>query len=561
MSSSQKSKTSSASETEAPGSVPRFSAGWRWAHLLLCGVGGLAQCLGFAGFSLWPFALVCFVPMMGVLDRELGLGPRGDGEPPVRPASTRRVLALGLFHGAVGYAGGYYWLYPFLETFSGYGGAPSLAFASIFWVYQGGQQMLIYWLYARIRQRGWGVTLAAVASLLTLELTYPVLFPAFLASGFHEVPLFLQVVDLGGPMLLSGVVMAFNAGLYTVVRTAIRREPWPKKTLAAIAGAVAFTLAYGAWRIAEVDARAAQADTANVGMVQVDMGIFAKRDEPFEGHRRHLSQSRLLEAREDLDLLVWPESAYTFFLPEGMTNVRRRILPGIQAPTLFGGLARRTVDGVSRHYNTAYLTDRDGEILSTYDKTYLLAFGEYLPFGETFPILYEWSPNSGHFTPGDHVRPLVLEREGRQPLRISTLVCYEDVLPSFTRNAVREAEPNLLVNVTNDAWFGDTHEPGIHLALAKFRAIEHHRALVRSTNSGVTAFVDPVGRTLGTIGVGERDQIAQELPLLDSPTPYQWVGDWPGYLAFAAIFFMGFLRRRRAMERGAGEKAAPVSAS
>ncbi|MAQ16008.1 MAG: apolipoprotein N-acyltransferase [Sandaracinus sp.] len=541
MSSSPKSKTSSASAADEP-APRRWSAGWRWAHLLLCGAGGFAQCLGFAGFSLWPFALFCFLPMMWVLDRELGLWPR-EGEP-VDPASTKRVLALGLFHGFVGYTGGYYWLYTFLETFSGFGPLPSVGFASIFWLYQGGQQMLIYWLYARARRRGWAVTPAAVAALLALELVYPVLFPAYLASGFHEVPLFLQVADLGGPMLLSGVVMGVNAGVYVALRTWKLGLPWPKKTLAAIAFAVLFTLGYGAWRIAEVDGRVAEASMATVGTVQVDMGIFAKREEPYEGHRRHLSQSRRLEAREDLDLLVWPESAYTFFLPDGMTDVSRRVLQGIDAPTLFGGLARREVDGDWRHYNTAYLTDTDGQVLATYDKTYLLAFGEYLPFGETFPILYEWSPNSGHFTPGDHVRPLILERPEDETLRISTLICYEDVLPGFTRAAVREAEPNLLVNITNDAWFGDTHEPWIHLALAKFRAVEHHRALVRSTNSGVTAFVDPVGRTLGTIDVGERDELSAELPLLDSPTLYQWVGDWPGYLSLILIVLMAFVRRR-----------------
>ncbi len=519
----------SAEETEAP----QFSRAVRWGHLLLCGLGGFLQCLGFAGFSLWPFALVSFLPMMWVLDREL---PR---------ASTKRVLALGLFHGAVGYAGGYYWLYTFLETFSGYSGAPSLAFASFFWIYQGGQQMLIYWLYSRARRRGYSVTLSAVPALLALELSYPVLFPAFLASGFHEVPLFLQIADLGGPMLLSAVAMAFNAGLYEGVRAVVRKEPLPKKTLGAVLAAVLFTLGYGAYRLAEVDGRVAEAETIDVGMVQVNMGIFAKREEPFEGHRRHLVQSRRLEAREDLDLLVWPESAFTFFLPEGATNLRRRVLPGIQSPVVFGGLARREVDGERRHYNTAYLADGAGEIVATYDKTYLLAFGEYLPFGETFPILYEWSPNSGHFTPGDHVRPLVLEREEGEPIRISTLICYEDVLPGFTRKAVREGEPNLLVNITNDAWFGDTHEPWIHLALAKFRAVEHHRALVRSTNSGVSAFVDPVGRTIETIGVNERDEIAAELPLLDSPTLYQWVGDWPGWLGLGAIVFMAFIGRRK----------------
>jgi apolipoprotein N-acyltransferase len=124
------------------------------------------------------------------------------------------------------------------------------------------------------------------------------------------------------------------------------------------------------------------------------------------------------------------------------------------------------------------------------------------------------------------------------------LVCYEDVLPGFTRQAVREGDPHLLVNVTNDAWFGDTHEPWIHLALAKFRAVEHHRALVRSTNSGVSAMVDPVGRVLGEVGVFERGELYEELPLLQGTTLYAHVGDWPGMAALLLILWMAFVRKR-----------------
>ena len=281
-------------------------------------------------------------------------------------------------------------------------------------------------------------------------------------------------------------------------------------------------------------------------MVQVNMGIFEKREEPFEGHRRHLRQSQLLERNHpDLDLLVWPESAYTFFIPEHMTNVKERVLGPVSTPTIFGGLTRRRGEDRMRAYNTAYLADGDGEVLGTYDKTYLLMFGEYLPFGETFPVLYEYSPNSGRFTPGDHVRPLTLPHPEHADIRMSTLVCYEDVLPRFTRSAVREGNPHLLVNVTNDSWFGDTQEPWVHLALAKFRAVEHHRALVRSTNSGVSAFVDPVGRVLDTIGVEEQGQSTAVLPLLEGWTPYQTVGDWPGFVGFGLALWFGFVGRRK----------------
>ncbi|MEM9860141.1 MAG: apolipoprotein N-acyltransferase [Myxococcota bacterium] len=504
----------------------------RWAHVGVAVLGGVLQSLA-QGFSYWPLAFVCFLPMFWLQEAE----PK---------ARTQRILALGLVHGTVCFTGGYYWLVAMLENFSGYEGLPNWGFASVFFVYQGVQQMLLYWLYARARRRGAPVALAAVGSLMAVEWLFPALFPSFLATSLHNLPIFLQVVDLGGPMLLSAVMMAANAALFEAYRVR-HGAPQARRTWGVAAFGLVFTLAYGAYRVAEVDARAADAETVHVGMVQVNMGIFEKREDPFEGHRRHLQQSRQLLARGDLDLLVWPESAYTYFLREGTPDVRRTVLSSpdfpepLEAPTLFGGLSRRRVQGEGRSYNTAFLTNARGEIVGTYDKTYLLAFGEYLPLGDVFPILYEWSPNTGRFTPGDHVRALA-----HGSMRITTLVCYEDVLPAFTRRAVAENTPNLLANITNDAWFGDTREPWIHLALAKFRAVEHHRALVRATNSGVSAFVDPVGRTLDTIAVGERDQLVAELPLLDENTVYTSLGDWPAYLGAPLIAFLAFRRRRDA---------------
>lgn len=502
----------------------------RWAHVGLAALGGLMQCLGFAGFSWWPFALVCFLPMFYVLDAE----PK---------ASNRRVLGLGFIHGFVGYTGGYYWLVEMLEVFSGFPRWACWAMASVFFAYHGAQQMLIYWLYRRARRHGFRVTTAAVPALLTMELLHPVLFPSYLATGFHDVTTFIQTADLGGPMLISAVVMAVNGALYELARAAWRRERLPRLVPAIAAAGVLATLGYGTWRISEVDARSAEARILSVGVVQVNMGIFSKREDPYEGHQRHVEQSQRLEAAHDMDLLVWPESAYTFFLPDGMRDLRR-VLGPIRTPLLFGGLRRREGPDRTYAYNTAYLTSGEGEVLGLYDKTYLLMFGEYLPFGETFPVLYDWSPHSGRFTPGTHVRPLVLPTD-EGDVRMSALVCYEDVIPRFTRQAVREGDPHLLVNITNDAWFGDTHEPWIHLALAKFRAVEHHRALVRSTNSGVSAFVDPVGRVTGQIGVFEQGEMVRSVPLLEGTTVYAHLGDWPGFAALVAMVWMSYGRRRR----------------
>jgi apolipoprotein N-acyltransferase len=188
-------------------------------------------------------------------------------------------------------------------------------------------------------------------------------------------------------------------------------------------------------------------------------------------------------------------------------------------------------------YNSALLSNAGGEICATcrYDKRYLLAFGEYLPFGETFPILYEWSPNSGRFSPGTTYHPLPLGEHD-----VAVFICYEDILAGFVNRIVRTKSPDLLVNMTNDAWFGDTAEPWIHFALAKFRAVEHRRYLVRSTNSGVSGFVDPVGRTLRHGGTFREEAFAEQIAWMRATTPFQLVGQTPWWLVAALVFAAGF---------------------
>ncbi|MCA9609833.1 MAG: apolipoprotein N-acyltransferase [Myxococcales bacterium] len=273
-----------------------------------------------------------------------------------------------------------------------------------------------------------------------------------------------------------------------------------------------------------------------------------------------------------LDLLVWPESAATFRLPrdpgvpiEGYFH--RAIAfygledPGFpRTPLLFGGLSSELGEGENRLYNTAFLTDDQGRIAAHYDKTYLLAFGEYLPLGETFPILYEWSPNTGHFTPGDHVHSLPFGEH-----RIGALVCYEDILPGFVRAVMNEDDPQLLVNVTNDAWFGDTQEPWVHLALAEMRAVEHHRYLIRATNTGVSAIIDPLGRVTEHSEVFERASLRGEVRMMEGHSVYRTTGNWPGWLSLIAMAYLGFIGRRpprpQAPEAPAPKRPAPRAAS
>jgi apolipoprotein N-acyltransferase len=198
-------------------------------------------------------------------------------------------------------------------------------------------------------------------------------------------------------------------------------------------------------------------------------------------------------------------------------------------------------------FNSALMADREGKITGRYDKQYLLAFGEYLPLGDRFPILYEWSPNSSRFSPGTSFEPLSYEGHD-----IATFICYEDIVPSFVNKLMHHGEPELMVNMTNDAWFGDSTEPWEHMALAKLRSVEQRRYLVRSTNSGVSGFVDPVGRLTQRTETFEQAAISENVAWLKLPTLYRFWGETPWWLVSGAIFLMAFIRRPAWLSSSAG---------
>jgi len=371
-----------------------------------------------------------------------------------------------------------------------------------------------------------------------MEWLYPSLFPTYLGNSLHDCTTLVQIADLGGPLLITVVVALVNLSLFEGWRWLRRRRNPPSWVFAVTAVVLALSAVYGVVRMHQVEARMAEAPKLRVGLVQVNMGVFEKRSDAVEGHRRHLEQSRELEKEGKLDLIVWPESAYIDALPREVPWEASLVRRDLHTPLLFGGVSTDMVDGKREYYNTVFAVDEDGFVRSTYDKTYLLMFGEYLPFGDLFPILYDLSPNSGRFASGTHVRPVELG-----PWRIATPVCYEDVLAGFTRKMVREGKPHILINLTNDAWFGATQEPWIHLVLAQYRAIEHRRYLVRATNSGISAIIDPLGRIVARTGLLTRENLRYEVGMLDQDTVYTELGDWPGWLALALMALMLMVRR------------------
>jgi apolipoprotein N-acyltransferase len=505
--------------------APETLVGWKSA-LGLAVLTGLLYFLAFPGIDLWPLGLVTWVPLLVAM----------------RGRTPRRAALLGWLAGFTMTMTGFYWLLEMLKTFSGFGTPLCLLFMSILCAYQGGRIGLHGWLYARITLRGWTPGLAFSLAFVASELIFPLLFPWAFGAVVHQIPALTQVAELGGPIAIGLVVVAANLALAEPLIARLERRKPRLRPMLALALVPALAMLYAAIRIPQVDRMVAAAPKARVGVVQANMSLFGKRRDKQEGLMRHLKLTEELKQGGPLDLVVWSETSVVSAIEEELAPVAysMQFASRLGVPALFGGVLVRRVPDAREYvlFNSALLSDASGNVVGRYDKQYLLAFGEYLPFGDTFPVLYELSPHSGKFTPGKTLKPLPLGEH-----EIATFICYEDILPSFVNSIVRSGNPDLLVNITNDAWFGDTTEPWIHLALAQFRAIEHRRFFVRSTNSGISAFIDPVGRVLATTKPFRAEAIASEIAWLRPSTPFQLWSDIPWWLVSGAAVTAAFVRR------------------
>ncbi len=508
----------------------------RGTSLGLATLTGFLFYASFPGLDIWPLAFVAWIPWMLAL----------------RGASPRRAVVQGFCAGMVIGVCGFYWLMNMLETFSGF---PAWICAGLMLIvvgYQAGRYALLGWLYARAEARGWPPGFIFTAAFAASELVYPLLFPFYFGTSVHEVYPIVQVAELGGPILVALVVIAPSWALSIVIARAIelRRQNekvgfsrpfvemgWKRWGFGFAVPLVA--LIFGMARIVHFDELVHDAEKLRVGIVQANMSLQGKRENLKEGRDRHISLTKLLIRKEKIDLAVWPETSIAGTVGEDEADhyYRKHITKKLGIPTILGAILVRNVEDERKYimFNSALMSNKKGKIVGRYDKQYLVPFSEYIPFGDDYPILYGWSPNSSRFSPGTSYEPLSFGDHV-----ISTFICYEDIIPSFVNRLMRKENPRLLVNMTNDAWFGDTSEPWEHMALAKMRAIEQRRFLVRSTNSGISGFVDPVGRLVARTETFKKQAIAWEVALLDEKTVYRGIGDTPFWILSLAVFGMSF---------------------
>ena len=482
---------------------------------------GVLYFLSWVGFGVWPLAFVCLVPLLISL----------------RDTTPKGALARGAWMGFVTHLGGYTWIVHLLQIFAFL--PTPLAFLGYLLVCAG--QGLLFGVFAlalRVAwlKTRWPLALLVPLALVATEFVYPLLFQSY--TGLSLMPLvpLMQVADLGGPLLTSALV-ALSCG---AVADLFLGSPARRASAIAVT-AVVFASAggYGRYRISDTEKKEKAAPRRRVALAQPNIGEVELHRNP--NASVHALRSLTAEAHARMaDLVVWPEVGFNVALVDlERRSAAKAIQQGIPL-SIIAGIERAS--GKER-WNSAVVITKDGQFGDHFDKIQLLAFGEYIPFGDTFPVFYRWSPMSSHLSRGASLLPL---RDG--PYRFATFICYEDILPGIVRSIMADrgqGRPHAMVNLTNDSWYGTGHEQEQHLQLAALRSIEHHRWLLRATSTGISAFVDASGRVVQRIPRDKQGVIVRDVPMLQGETVYQRFGDWPGWVSLGVLAAgIGFRRRQ-----------------
>ena len=457
-----------------------------------------------------------------------------------RPFRNGFLAGLGFFAVVL------YWLNIVMVTF----GKLNLFFSVVAYLMLAGYLALYFgtatWAACRLREQ----------LHLPVPLTLPVLWMALeflrgiLLTGFPWALIgysqqshlaLIQSADLFGVYGIGALIVLCNATLAELVRWLHRRQGAPPLT-ALVVTVLLFcaNLGYGHYRLGEkLDARA---KTVPVALVQGDIDQGVKWNPAFQQKTVDIYRDLSLQAAAagPLELIIWPESATPFFFQEGgphaeeVASVPRRT----GAELLFGSPAYRIENRSYRYLNSAFLLSRQGEVLGRSDKIHLVPFGEYVPLKRFLPFVNKLVVGIGDFSPGT-VSPLPMDGH-----KVGVLICYEAIFPELAREYVRMGS-DLLVNITNDAWFGASSAPYQLLAMSRFRAVENRVWLARAANTGISALIAPSGAITVRSPIFKRLALRGRVGLGARPTLYNRTGDLLPVLALILSLWWLVRTRRR----------------
>lgn len=461
---------------------------------------------------------------------------------PKNKNNFKSVFLLGFVVALMVSLGGFYWI---LYATQEYGGLPLIAALPIFVLFCviNQLQIPIYlllrrqflrldWISPRLvfRSFAFGILYAGI------EAFYPKLFLDTVGNAFSHSEWIRQVADLGGPFLLTVLLVSTSELISASVRS--------KRVAPALIALLipVFSLSYGFYRTSQYENLkiAHKNDPAfNLALIQANIGDYLKvaaekgvmtAVDQVIGKYLELSQNSLKpsthptapDADAAPDAIVWPETAYpaVFQHPVSLSEGRLESALGAFTRTLkpyliFGGY---DVDSKGLEYNSIFFYEPTTQKKEVYHKNVLLTFGETLPFADEFPSMKDWFPTMGFFGRGPGPSVVELKNKNGNAFKFAPSICYEGLFSDYSvQGALLGADA--LLNVTNDSWFGPDGEPDLHLALTNFRSIETRLPMLRSTNTGITVWMDPLGHFVKTTGVNTSDILEAQIQTRLMPAP------------------------------------------
>lgn len=408
--------------------------------------------------------------------------------------------------------------------------------------------VVVGYAVATVRQRHSTVTgmLIPICLWIVLEAFLPRVFRWTLAHSQLGALTLVQSIDLGGTSAVSLMVLSI-AFVPTLMwdmlspQTHMRRAS-ARRGLAVCAFVFVSTLGYGIIRSSLLDQKAGT--PIQIGVVQEDPSLRAGLPNMRE---RSL-------AMKDVDLFIWPESTLgvhsgdltSFADAERVLEfskppmINSEPLVGLPASVILGGRSfYGDRDSETPVYQTAFMVDTTGAIVDRYHKRSLLPLGEYVPGEKTFPELHDWFQLGEYFEPGTSDSPLTIPAGHK----IGVIICYEDTIAEVTRKTVA-AGAEMLVCIINDSAFESPVARRQHLKLARLRAIENRRYLVRSAGTGVSCIVNPWGSYDQYLDADLTGAFQSEVYLRSDKTLYQMLGNWPAWVAIALLVGAAWANRR-----------------
>ncbi|HPC42318.1 MAG TPA: apolipoprotein N-acyltransferase [Spirochaetota bacterium] len=344
-------------------------------------------------------------------------------------------------------------------------------------------------------------------------------------NGFFPI---IQTADLFGVPFLTFVVVLGNTAALTVFECLVyKRKPiFGLLTTSTAAIVIIASIAYGKWRIADIDTTARNAPHATVGVVQGNYSGMDKRDEQMlEVMLKTYNDLSIGLMGESPDLIVWPESADPHYYPIEKTDYTA--MKKFPAPLIFGThlTAEDKKENDTDAYNSVVFLSARGYKLDHYNKNRLMPFIEGFS-NERLNDIMGWYDFES-FTYGKKRK---IFKTGS--LKIAPNICFEDIIPSFVRKStnINGEKANILINSTNNSWFGRSAEPLMHFRIAGFRAIENRKTFTRATCTGYSSIFDPTGRAIYSSGLFTKEAVAKSVPLMEIETVYSQYGWYFPYI-------------------------------